>query len=263
MLSQILLFALVGFCAQMVDGALGMAYGVISTGVLVSFGVSPAVASASVHTAEIVTTGISGFSHAMFKNVDYALFRRLVIPGMIGCILGVLVLTKIPDYISKPFIASYLILVGCFILYKVFQEGKVIQSIKNFVVKKVLHRKPSDHARGIMPLGFFGGFFDAAGGGGWGPIVSSTLLMQGATPHYTIGSVNLTEFIITLTVSSTFFFTMGIGNWPLIAGLILGGGICAPLAAVLVRRLHPQIVMLLAGSLIVCLGIYTIAGILF
>ncbi|QMT61471.1 sulfite exporter TauE/SafE family protein [Legionella sp. PC997] len=258
-MEQFFIFVLVGVIAQIVDGAMGMAYGVIITGVLVTYGISPAVASATVHTSEIVTTGISGFSHAMFKNIDYALFRRLAIPGVLGSILGAYVLTKVSEKVTRPFIAVYLVIMGVFILYRACQGGKIIKLIKNFMVKRVTRRAlPSNHARGLIPLGFFGGFFDATGGGGWGSIVNSTLLVQGTTPHYTIGSVNLTEFLITLTTSATFFFTIGISHWLIIMGLIVGGAIASPFAAYLVRYIHPRIIMLLAGVVVIILGFHTI-----
>ncbi|WP_454784480.1 sulfite exporter TauE/SafE family protein [Legionella sp. WA2024007413] len=258
-MEQFFIFVLVGVIAQIVDGAMGMAYGVIITGVLVTYGISPAVASATVHTSEIVTTGISGFSHAMFKNIDYALFRRLAIPGVLGSILGAYVLTKVSEKVTRPFIAVYLVITGVFILYRACQGGKIIKLIKNFMVKRVTRRAlPSNHARGLIPLGFFGGFFDATGGGGWGSIVNSTLLVQGTTPHYTIGSVNLTEFLITLTTSATFFFTIGITHWLIIIGLIVGGAIASPFAAYLVRYIQPRIIMLLAGVVVILLGLHSI-----
>ncbi|KTD09017.1 Sulfite exporter TauE/SafE [Legionella gratiana] len=258
-MEQFFIFVLVGFLAQIIDGALGMAYGVIVTGVLVSVGISPAVASAAVHTSEIVTTGISGLSHAMFKNIDYALFRRLAIPGILGSILGAFLLTKASEKLTKPFIAIYLITIGGFILYRALQGGKILKLIKNFMVKRLKRRAlPSNHARGLIPLGFFGGFFDAAGGGGWGSIVNATLLVQGTTPHYTIGSVNLTEFLITLSVSTTFFFTIGITHWAVIFGLILGGAVASPFAAYLVRYIQPRIIMLLTGTVVLLLGFHSI-----
>ncbi|MDI9819140.1 MULTISPECIES: sulfite exporter TauE/SafE family protein [unclassified Legionella] len=259
-MSQFLLFVLVGFVAQIVDGALGMAYGVISTGVLVSLGIPPMVASASVHTAEIATTGISGFAHAMFRNVDYALFRRLAIPGIIGSIIGAYALTKIPVHIARPLIAVYLMSMGGLILYKAFRGGRLLEVLKHFIEERMgQHKLPSEEARGLIPLGFAGGFFDATGGGGWGPIVNSTLLAQGTVPHYTIGSVNLTEFLVTISAAATFFLTIGISHWFIILGLIVGGAIAAPFAAIIVRYIHSRIIMLLAGILIIVLGILTIA----
>jgi uncharacterized membrane protein YfcA len=258
MLEQFLLFVVVGFAAQMVDGAIGMAYGVISTSVLVSFGITPVVASASVHTAEIVTTAISGISHAMFKNVDWELFRRLVLPGILGSIIGAYVLTQIPESFSKPLVAVYFIVIGGVILYRVLKDGKLMQILQKFIVEKVQKRLPSKHARGLVPLGLVGGFLDASGGGGWGPIVTSTLMAQGTTPHYTIGSVNATEFLIALSSSFTFFLTIGIVHWTIILGLLVGGAMAAPLAAFLVRSIQPKIIMLFAGFVVFILGLYTL-----
>jgi uncharacterized membrane protein YfcA len=263
MLEEFIYFVIVGFAAQMVDGALGMAYGVISTSVLVSLGISPMVASASVHTSEIVTTGISGISHAMFKNIDWLLFRRLVLPGILGSVVGAYTLTKIPENVSRPFIAIYFVIMGCVILYRILQDGKFIQSIKKFMVTRLQKRLPSKHARGLVPLGLAGGFLDATGGGGWGPIVSSSLLAQGATPHYTIGSVNATEFLIAISSSFTFFLTIGVVHWPIILGLIVGGALAAPLAAYFVRNIQPRIIMLIAGLVVILLGLYTIGRVFF
>ncbi len=258
MLEQFLFFVVVGFSAQLVDGAIGMAYGVISSSVLVGFGISPAVASASVHTSEIVTTAVSGISHAMFKNIDWELFRRLVLPGILGSVLGAYILTEIPERWSRPIIAIYFVVMGFIILYRIINDGRLMQLLQKIMVKKVHDRLPSMHARGLTPLGFAGGFLDATGGGGWGPLVSSTLLAQGATPHYTIGSVNATEFLITLSSSLTFFLTIGIVHWPIILGLIVGGTLAAPFAAYLVRSIQPRIIMLLAGLIVMLLGFYTL-----
>ncbi|WP_035890708.1 sulfite exporter TauE/SafE family protein [Legionella norrlandica] len=259
MINEFLFYVLVGFAAQIVDGALGMAFGLISTAVLVGFGIPPAVASASVHTAEIATTGISGLSHAMFKNIDYRLFRRLVMPGIIGAIVGSYVLTEIPVPIAKLLVAIYLIAMGGIILYRALQGGNLFQVLKNFLSHRIHRRKlPSSEAKGLIPLGFAGGFFDATGGGGWGTIISSTLLAQGTTPHYTVGSVNLTEFLIAITVSITFFFTIGLSHWQIILGLVVGGAIAAPFAAYLVRKIQPRIILLLAGIVVIALAIETV-----
>lgn len=256
-LLEFLFFVLIGFGAQMIDGALGMAYGVISTGVLVGFGVPPMVASASVHTAEIVTTAVSGISHVMVKNVDWILFRKLVLPGILGSIIGAYILTKTPPSISKPLVAIYFSCMGLVILYRVTKEGSIMHSIRNFTLKRLEKKLPSKQARGLGFLGFAGGFFDASGGGGWGSIVGSTLLAQGTTAHYTIGSVNTTEFLITISSSLTFFLTIGISHWNIISGLIAGGIIAAPLAALVVRKIKPNLIMLMAGILVLILGLIT------
>jgi len=148
---------------------------------------------------------------------------------------------------------------GVIILGKAFQGGNILHAFREFVVKRIRKRiLPSDEARGLIPLALAGGFFDALGGGGWGSIVSSSLLAQGTTPHYTIGSVNLTEFILTIAISATFFFSIGVTHWPVILGLIVGGGIAAPFAAYLVRRIQPRIIMLVAGIIIILLSMRAI-----
>lgn len=256
MLESILLFTIIGFCAQIVDGAIGMAYGLISSSILISFGIPPAVASAAVHTSEIVTTGVSGLSHAMFKNVDYKLFRRLAIPGIVGSVLGAYIITRIPLEIAKPVIATYLLIMGVVICYKAIKGEKYWRVIKSMLSTKVSeHRLPSEHAVGLRSMGFLGGFFDAAGGGGWGAIVTSSLLAQGTTPHYTIGSVNLTEFLVAVSSSATFFIAFKVVHWQIILGLIIGGAIAAPFAAYMARRMHPKIIMLLAGAVIIILSL--------
>jgi uncharacterized protein len=253
------LFILVGFIAQFIKGSIGMAFGVISSAFLLSLGIPPVVVSASVHTASIATTATSGISHALFKNVDYLLFRRLVIPGVIGSILGAYLLTRIPTKIATPLIASYLLSMGLIILYKAIRQVHQTKRLPAFFIKKILREQlPSEHARGVIPLGAVGGFLDALGGGGWGHIITSTLLAQGATPHYVIGTVNSVQFFVALSASATFFFTIGLSNWPIIIALIIGGVIAAPLAAYMVRRINPPLLMLMAGILVVLLSARTL-----
>lgn len=235
------LFLVVGFAAQIVDGALGMAYGVISTSFLLSFGIPPAISSASVHTAEVFTTGISGLSHAYFKNIDRALCIRLIIPGVIGSILGAYVLTRLPVQLIKPYIGLYLLALGLLIVLKAFQAKRPLHQIRSYRL-----------------LGFTGGFLDAAGGGGWGPMVTSTLVAQGTDPRYAIGSTNLAEFLITLSSSITFFILIGITHWYIVAGLITGGVIAAPLAAILTRHIQRKFLMVLVGLLVISTSTYNI-----
>ena len=182
MWEDFLLFIAVGLAAQMVDGAIGMAYGVISTSVLLSVGIPPATASAAVHTAETFTTGASGLAHWRLGNIDRGLIWRLAVPGMIGGAIGAYLLTAIPGEAIRPYVSGYLLLLGLFILWKAVNP------------RPVGAPPPSR----VAPLGFAGGVLDSIGGGGWGPIVTSTLLGQGATPRYAIGSVNLAEFFVTL-----------------------------------------------------------------
>lgn len=238
--SSFLLFLAVGFAAQMVDGALGMAYGVSSTTLLLGMGVAPAPASASVHMAEVVTSGVSGLSHWKFGNVDKALFRRLVLPGVIGGIIGAYVLASLPGDKLKPWVALYLMLMGVIVLRRAF--GKYF---------------PEPTQKGLRRLGLAGGFLDAIGGGGWGPVVTSTLVANGRAPRYAIGSVNLAEFFVATAQSATFFMTIGLIHWQIIAGLMLGGVLAAPLAAHLCKRIPTRPLMVMVGLLIVALSART------
>jgi len=242
----ILLYVLVGFLAQMIDGALGMAYGVSSNTFLLSLGIPPAAASASVHMAEVVTTGISGFSHWKLGNVDWKLVRRLLIPGVIGGVLGAYLLTSMNGDVIKPYIAGYLILMGGVIIYKAFTL--------------VPRNKPDQyHGPNVSWLGLLGGFCDAIGGGGWGPVVTSTLVARGKYPRTTIGSVNFSEFFVTLSQSVVFVITLSFAQyWQIILGLLIGGGIAAPLAARMTKQLPLKTLMILVGALIIILSVRTI-----
>ncbi len=241
-LPEFWVFVVVGFLAQMIDGTLGMAYGVSSTTFLLSLGLPPATASASVHMAEVVTTGISGLAHWKQGNVDGYLLKRLVIPGMLGGITGAYILVNMDGSILKPWISAYLLLMGLVILWRAL--------LKNQVESKV-----TTH---LTLLGLVGGFFDAIGGGGWGPVVTTTLVARGNNPRYSIGSVNGSEFFITFAESVTFLLTIGLGNWPIILGLLLGGAIAAPLGAFATRRLPTRALMILVGLLIIALSVRTI-----
>lgn len=242
MSEEFLLFVAVGFIAQMIDGALGMAYGVSATSVLLSMGVPPATASACVHAAETFTTGASGASHWRLGNIDWRLFGRLAVPGMIGGAAGAYLLTTLDGDLIKPFISLYLLALGMVILAKAFGTPK-----DNGVSPKV-----------VAPLGLFGGFADAIGGGGWGPIVTSSLLGQGTTPRYAIGTVSLTEFFVTLVISGVFILTIGLGHWHIIAGLIVGGVIAAPLAAYAVRWLPARLLLIAVGLVVILLSLRTL-----
>ena len=242
----ILLYVLVGFIAQMIDGALGMAYGVSSNTFLLSLGIPPAAASASVHMAEVVTTGISGFSHWRLGNVDWKLVRRLLIPGVLGGVAGAYLLTSIDGDIVKPYIAAYLLLMGVVIIYKAF-------TIKP-------RTKPDEyHGPRIGWLGLLGGFCDAIGGGGWGPVVTSTLVARGKYARTTIGSVNFSEFFVTFSESVVFVLTLSLAEyWQIILGLLIGGAIAAPLAARMTKNLPLKALMIMVGVLIIILSIRTI-----
>ncbi len=242
MWEDVLLFIAVGFAAQMVDGAIGMAYGVTSSSVLLSLGVPPATTSACVHAAETFTTAVSGVSHWKFGNVDRKLLVRLAVPGMIGGALGAYVLTNVDGDMIKPFISAYLLLIGVLIVWKAI-TARVVEGAE-----------PSR----VAPLGFVGGLLDSIGGGGWGPIVTSTLIGQGTTPRYAIGSVNIAEFFVTFTISATFVATIGLELWPIIAGLIIGGVVAAPFAAYATKVLPDKVLMILVGCIVAILSLRTI-----
>jgi uncharacterized membrane protein YfcA len=234
----------VGVAAQLIDGCLGMAYGVTSNSFLLSVGVSPATASASVHTAEVFTTAISGFSHWKFGNLDKDVVRRLILPGVLGGVLGAYVLTTLPGGAIKPFISLYLLFIGARILFKA-RRSAVSQMAP-----------PSRIQLGI--LGLVGGLCDAMGGGGWGPIVTTTLMSRGHSPRKTIGSVNFSEFFVTFAEVITFIVTIGLVNWRVILGLALGGALAAPFGAYLCKKIPNKAMMILVGSLIIALSLHTI-----
>jgi uncharacterized membrane protein YfcA len=243
-----ILFLLVGFFAQVVDGALGMAYGVISSTTLLAFGVSPAHASAAVHAAEVFTTAASGSSHLYHRNIDWKLFWRLAPFGILGGCAGAYVLTGIEADAMKPIVTAYLALVGAWLVLRSFRK---------------IPSKPVPPTI-IAPLGATGGFLDAAGGGGWGPIVTTGLLGFGGTPRYVVGTVSISEFLITLSVSVAFVLAVVTGRWEdageltehfsAVAGLVVGGLFAAPLAGFMVKSLREKMLLRLIGMLIVLLA---------
>lgn len=230
----------IGFLAQMIDGSLGMAYGVSSTTFLTTVGISPKIASASVHTAEVFTTLVSGISHWKMKNVDWKIFRRLVIPGVVGGMIGAYVLVSFPGDLISPVVNVYLLIMGVVVILRGFCE----------VGKKLIDGNK------LIPVGLIGGFFDAVGGGGWGPIVTSTMVASGHPPRYTIGSVNTAEFFVTIAQTLTFTVFLGIGEyWQYIVGLALGGVIAAPFAAYVCKKLSTKNLLFVVGTLIVFLNV--------
>ena len=213
-----------------------MAFGTINSTLLVSaMGVPPAAASASVHAVETFTTGASAISHTLHRNVDWKLFFRLVLPGVIGGVLGAYVLSNIDASIARPFVMTYLALIGVYLCYRAWHgTGE--------------HRAP----RVVEPLGLVGGFFDAAGGGGWGAIVTSNLLVQGAHPRHTVGTVNTAEFFLTATISATFIATLGWKAFTFTTlGILIGGLLAAPFGAVLVKRVAAARLMGMVGVLLI------------
>lgn len=232
------MFVVVGFLAQLVDGSLGMAYGVTASSLLMSLGIPPAASSACVHTAECFTTGASALSHRAFGNIDKTLFRKLLIPGILGAILGATILSSSPGEKIKPYIALYLSILGIIIMLRAI---------------KMTIRQRSTTPLGI--LGFFGALVDAIGGGGWGPIVASTLVARGNEVRMTVGSVNAVEFFITLASATTFFVTMKLAHVDIIIALALGGILAAPLAAWAAKHIPTRPFMFAVGLLVTVISI--------
>jgi uncharacterized membrane protein YfcA len=237
------LIIFIGFLAQLIDGSLGMAYGVSSTTFLTTVGVPAKIASASVHTAEVFTTLFSGISHWKMKNVDWAIFKKLVVPGVIGGALGAYVLINFPGNLISPVVSVYLLIMGVVVLFRGICG----------TARKLLTGNQ------LIPVGLIGGFFDAVGGGGWGPIVTSTMVASGHPPRYTIGSVNTAEFFVTIVQALTFTLFLGIGQyWQYIAGLALGGVLAAPLAAYVCKRMPDKKLLVIVGVLIIILNVRNI-----
>ncbi len=241
--TDFLIFFLIGVFAQLVDGTLGMGYGATSTSFLLSMGVPPAISSTAVHVSEMFTTGASAISHVKFGNINKKLVKHLIIPGVLGSIVGAYLLSDVINgEIIKPFIAVYMIGLATIIIIKALR--------KNMVKKKT---------KRLGLLATFGGFMDAVGGGGWGPIVTSTLLGAGRNAKYTIGSVNAAEFAVSFASGVTFLLFGGIVGWQIIIALILGGVIAAPIAAFLVNKIKRKPMMIAVGILIILLSLRTLS----
>lgn len=237
---EFLLFALVGFIAQFIDGTLGMAYGLSANTFLLSLGVTPVQASASIHIAEVATSGVSGLSHYGFGNVDVELVKRLIAPGIVGAVIGAFTLIWLPVILMKVLVSFYLLVMGGIILYKAWRQVHI---------KHVRHN--------VVPLGFFGGFFDAAGGGGWGTIVASTLVAKGSVPRLAVGTVNMAEFFIAIASSLVFVLSLSTLNWTIVLGLAFGGVCSAPFAAWFAKKIPALPFMILIGITIIVLSAYT------
>lgn len=243
-LTEIFPFIAIGFAAQIVDGALGMAFGVITQTLLVSVvGVAPAAASASVHLVELFTTGTSGLSHVWHKNVNWGLFWRLVPAGIAGGVTGAYLLSSIDASVAKPFVMIYLAGIGVYLLYRAIKM-----------------RKPHfEDPRFTAPLALAGGFLDAAGGGGWGPVVTSNLLVQGGEPAKTIGTVNTAEFLLTASISTAFIATLGVSAFTLATvGLIIGGVVAAPFGALFAKRIKPRTLLLAVSVVLISTSLFSV-----
>lgn len=232
----------IGIFAQLVDSTLGMGYGATCTSFLLTFGVNPATSSMAVHVSEIFTTGASAMSHYKFKNIDEQLVFRLIVPGVLGAVTGAYLLSDVIDGKKiKPYVAAYMIVLAIIIILKSLRKNIAPKETKN-----------------VGLLAVFGGFMDSVGGGGWGPIVASTLIGRGDNPRYTIGSVNTAEFAIAFSSGITFILFEGISGWRVIAGLILGGIIAAPIGAYLVNKIPRKFMTIFVGCLLILLSLRTL-----
>ena len=235
---------MVGLLAQIVDGALGMAYGITASSFLLASGASPALATGATHLAEVFTTGVSGVSHAKLGNVNRKLFLNLLIPGIIGVLLGAYIITSVDGKLIKPYINVYLLLMGLYVLSKAFRR---------------IALKTDIESKKVAPLAIFGGFMDTVGGGGWGPIVTTSLVGSGHNPRTTIGSVNFAEFFLTVTSATAFFALLDGEVWKIFAGLVIGGLFAAPFAAYATRHFQTKTLLILVGLLISCVSIYNLS----
>jgi uncharacterized protein len=237
-LQDLLLLAAVGFLAQLVDGALGMAYGTITALTLLALGTPPATASAAVHLAEIATCGASGLSHVWYRNVDKGLVLRLVPAGIIGVVIGATFLSNVEGKAIRPYVAGYLGILGILILVRAWEHPKPRESSNDAIA---------------APIGFVGGLLDSMGGG-WGPIVTSTLVGRGHHPRFTVGSVNLSQTLVAVAASGTFFVFLGLSHVPTVAALVLGGVAAAPFGGYMARAMPPRIFITLVGILVLILS---------
>ena len=245
-LSELAIYIALGFVAQLIDGALGMAYGLISTSALLATGAPPAIASASIHAAEMVTTGLAAGSHVWNRNVHWPLFRRLVPAGVAGGVVGAFLLTRLPEQPVKYFVVIYLTAMALLILRRLFRPTGTKTS-----------------AIGAIRIGLGGGFLDALGGGGWGPMVTSTLIARGDEPRHSIGSVSASEFFVTLAISMTFVATLDFSRYgQIVLGLIIGGAIAAPFAGFLARILPQRVLMGIVAVVVIALAAYNFIGLL-
>jgi uncharacterized membrane protein YfcA len=230
---------LVGFVAQLIDGAMGMAYGVSASAFLTTMGHPPAFVSATVHAAEVVTTGASGLSHAWFRNLDRGIFIKLVLPGMVGGALGAYLLSSVDGNVLRPFVFAYLLVMGVLLLRRASRRAE-----------PELARAPS-HA-----LGGAAGFLDAIGGGGWGMVTTPTLIARGVAPRYAVGTSNAAEFFVTLAISITFLFTFDWRRYDLVIALLGGGVIAAPFGAWIAKHVPSRIAITAIGLMVMGLSAY-------
>jgi len=260
-LVSLIVFFIIGYVAQFIDGTVGMGYGAFSATLLIGMGIMPVLASASIHTAEIFTTLFSGISHFKLGNVKKEWLLLLAIPGVIGGALGAYFLTSIPGNTMKPYVAGFLLIMGIVVLYRFIPMRKASDSTR---LSKTLSN-PKFSSRKIVLLGFIASFFDAVGGGGWGPIATPGLILtEDEEPRKVIGTVNMVEFFVTIAIAVTFFIFLGTEeyDWQMIGLLLVGGAIAAPVAAYLCKKLPARILGILVGFALVGYNLRTILIIL-
>lgn len=231
----------IGFVAQMLGSSLGMAYSVTCSTVLLAMGIPPAMVSATVHSSEVVNRLLSGVSHFRFGNVDSKIFKRLAVFGAVGAFLGAFIIVYLPVKVMRPAIAFMLLLMGLRIIFTNYQQAKA---------------EPQKTSLG--PLGFIGGLIDVIGGGGWGPVVTSTLVLRGNKTHMVVGSINFAKFFVAVVESATLILLLKTPRWDIIFGLICGGALASPLAAWSCRKTPPRILATLVGMLVCALSIRTL-----
>jgi uncharacterized membrane protein YfcA len=241
----LLLVSVAGFFAQLVDGAMGMAFGITSTTLLIFLAYNPAAASAIVHLVEIVTSSISGASHIKFGNVDWHALVKVAVPGAIGAFIGAVLLSSVDLSAARPWTATVLFILGALVLFR-------------FTRPIILGKKRRARARWLAPLGLAGGFIDATGGGGWGPVVTTSLTASNALePRKAIGTTNTAEFVIAVAASVGFLIGIGPSNieWEAVIALGIGGALAAPIAAWLVSKAPQRLLGILVGNLIIALNV--------
>lgn len=251
---QLLLATGVGFMSQMVDGSLGMGFGTISNTVLLSLGVPPIVSSASIHTAEIVTAGTEGVAHLRAGNVDRRILKYLIVPGMLGALIGAYLLMSLPGEYILPFISLYLLIMGFLLIEKAFQKKPLIIKALIYFRDKIIHAQEERRGRKLVPFGVGGGILDSIGGGGWGPLITLTLFFRGENLRQAIGSVVLSEFFVAITASVALLSVLRLDYWQTIAGLIIGGLLAVPLGPYITKKLPYKPLMITVGVLVVLLS---------
>ena len=250
-MEKLFIFSIIGFLTQLIDGSLGMAYGVTSSSLLLTFGMAPAIASASIHLSEVVTTAASGISHMKFGNVDRQALFKLIIPGSIGAFIGACFLSNVPGDMVKPYISLFLLMLGIYVIIRFVFKNKTSSDKKNLNLS----------TKQAIPLGLIAGFADATGGGGWGPLTTPILLSKSSnSARKVIGTVDTSELAIAISATLGFLISLGWQdvNWLWVIALMLGGIIAAPIAAWLVKIMPSFLLGVLVGGFIILTNVWTL-----